>query len=191
MGFAVRNSMPPSAPRPGDVVPVHSSRRRADRVARASCGGRCCSRSSRRFATCRGPRRGGWPIASAFRRFASTTATARRPTSSATTTIAVVVCRGTEPNDWNDIRADLDLATVMAETVGRVHRGFKREVDDLWPRLEQALVNNTRPRLVHRPFAGRRDGDDLRRAAASSRTSSRIRGRCTRSAARASATAAT
>jgi triacylglycerol lipase len=57
---------------------------------------------------------------------------------------AVVTCRGTEPNDWNDIRADLDFATVLSETVGRVHRGFKREVDDLWPRLEQALVNNTR-----------------------------------------------
>jgi triacylglycerol lipase len=57
---------------------------------------------------------------------------------------AVVTCRGTEPHDWNDVRADLDLATVVAETVGWVHRGFKREVDDLWPRLEQALVNNTR-----------------------------------------------
>jgi triacylglycerol lipase len=57
---------------------------------------------------------------------------------------AVITCRGTEPNDWNDVRADLDLGTVLAETVGRVHRGFKREVDDLWPRLEQALVNNTR-----------------------------------------------
>jgi len=57
----------------------------------------------------------------------------------------VIVCRGTEPNDWNDIRADLDLAKVVAETAGRVHRGFKREVDELWPRLEQALLNNTRP----------------------------------------------
>ena len=59
-------------------------------------------------------------------------------------TDVVVVCRGTEPNDWNDIRADLSLGKVMAETVGKVHRGFKTEVDDLWPRLEQALVNNTR-----------------------------------------------
>jgi triacylglycerol lipase len=57
----------------------------------------------------------------------------------------VIVCRGTEPNDWNDIKADLDLATVIAETAGRVHRGFKREVDDLWPRLELALKTNTRP----------------------------------------------
>jgi triacylglycerol lipase len=57
---------------------------------------------------------------------------------------AVVTCRGTEPHDWNDVRADLDLSTVVAETRGWVHRGFKREVDDLWPRLEQALVNNSR-----------------------------------------------
>lgn len=57
---------------------------------------------------------------------------------------AVVCCRGTEPHEWNDIRADLDAATVLGETVGRVHRGFKREVDDLWPRLEQALVSNER-----------------------------------------------
>jgi len=57
---------------------------------------------------------------------------------------AVVTCRGTEPNDWRDVKADLDLGKAMAETVGWVHRGFKREVDDLWPRLEQALVNNTR-----------------------------------------------
>ena len=58
---------------------------------------------------------------------------------------AVVVCRGTEPHEWNDIRADLRLALVKADTAGRVHLGFKQEVDDLWPRLEQALVNNTRP----------------------------------------------
>ena len=57
---------------------------------------------------------------------------------------AVVTCRGTEPHDWNDVRAGLNLGTVIAETAGRVHRGFKREVDDLWPRLEQALVTNTR-----------------------------------------------
>ena len=57
---------------------------------------------------------------------------------------AVVCCRGTEPHEWNDIKADLDAAHDVAETVGRVHRGFKREVDDLWPRLEQALVSNER-----------------------------------------------
>ena len=41
----------------------------------------------------------------------------------------VVVFRGTEPDDPGDIKADVDVALVIAETLGRVHRGFKREVD--------------------------------------------------------------
>ena len=41
---------------------------------------------------------------------------------------AAVVCRGTEPNEWNDIKADIDAVSVVAETIGRVHRGFKKEV---------------------------------------------------------------
>ena len=57
----------------------------------------------------------------------------------------IIACRGTEPNEWNDIRADVSASAVLAETVGRVHRGFKREVDDLWPMLETALVDNRQP----------------------------------------------
>jgi triacylglycerol lipase len=57
----------------------------------------------------------------------------------------IVVCRGTEPNEWNDIKADVNALMVLAETAGRVHRGFKREVDDLWPRLERALKDNEKP----------------------------------------------
>ena len=45
----------------------------------------------------------------------------------------VIVCRGTEPTEWNDVKADLKAVPVMAETVSRVHKGFKQEVDDLWP----------------------------------------------------------
>lgn len=56
----------------------------------------------------------------------------------------VVVCRGTEPNEWNDIKADANAFTDLAETVGRVHRGFKREVDDIWPILEETLRDETR-----------------------------------------------
>jgi triacylglycerol lipase len=56
----------------------------------------------------------------------------------------VVVCRGTEPNEWNDIKADANALTDLAETVGRVHRGFKREVDDIWPELEERLRNEER-----------------------------------------------
>ena len=54
----------------------------------------------------------------------------------------VIACRGTEPNEWNDIRADVNATSVLAETVGKVHRGFKAEVDDLWPMLETALTHN-------------------------------------------------
>ncbi len=56
----------------------------------------------------------------------------------------VVACRGTEPNDWNDVKADVNAFMVLAETVGRVHRGFKREVDDLWPALEEIIAVDER-----------------------------------------------
>lgn len=58
---------------------------------------------------------------------------------------SVIACRGTEPNEWNDIQADANAAAVLAETAGKVHRGFKREVDDLWPMLETALIDCQQP----------------------------------------------
>lgn len=54
----------------------------------------------------------------------------------------VIAFRGTEPNEWNDIKADMDAKKALAETVGHVHRGFKKEVDDLWPQLEKMLLSN-------------------------------------------------
>ena len=51
----------------------------------------------------------------------------------------VIACRGTQPTEWNDIKADLRALPVMAETVGRVHKGFKKEVDDLWPMIKEDL----------------------------------------------------
>ncbi|MCK5726036.1 MAG: lipase family protein [Thiotrichaceae bacterium] len=56
----------------------------------------------------------------------------------------IIACRGTEPNEWNDLKADMDATKAVAETIGRVHRGFKKEVDDLWPLLEKMLISNTR-----------------------------------------------
>jgi triacylglycerol lipase len=56
----------------------------------------------------------------------------------------VVACRGTEPNDWNDVKADVNALMVLAETAGRVHRGFKREVDDLWPEIEEIIATDPR-----------------------------------------------
>ena len=51
----------------------------------------------------------------------------------------VIACRGTEPTEFNDISADLKALPVMAETVSRVHRGFKAEVDELWPAITEDI----------------------------------------------------
>lgn len=56
----------------------------------------------------------------------------------------VVACRGTEADEWNDLKADINAVQAIAETVGKVHRGFKKEVDDLWPILEKMLDSNTK-----------------------------------------------
>ena len=45
----------------------------------------------------------------------------------------VIACRGTQPTEFNDIKADLNALPVIAETISRVHKGFKDEVDELWP----------------------------------------------------------
>jgi len=52
----------------------------------------------------------------------------------------VISCRGTQPTCMNDIAADLKAVPVVAETVSRVHQGFKAEVDDLWPMVLEDLV---------------------------------------------------
>ena len=61
-------------------------------------------------------------------------------------TDCVISCRGTQPTQWNDIKADLRAWPVISETVSRVHKGFKKEVDDLWPLVKediQSLDNST------------------------------------------------
>src|SRR6056300_917651 len=52
----------------------------------------------------------------------------------------VIACRGTQPTQFNDIKADLRAIPVMAETVSRVHKGFKKEVDDIWPMVQEDLI---------------------------------------------------
>ena len=51
-------------------------------------------------------------------------------------TDVVVACRGTQPTEFNDLKADLKAFPVKSETVSRVHRGFKAEVDELWPMVK-------------------------------------------------------
>ena len=52
----------------------------------------------------------------------------------------VIACRGTQPTEFNDIAADLKAMPVKSETVSRVHRGFKAEVDELWPMVCDDIV---------------------------------------------------
>jgi triacylglycerol lipase len=57
----------------------------------------------------------------------------------------VVTCRGTEPTEWNDLRADANASMAVLEAIGKVHSGFNREVDDLWPLMEEVLRDNRLP----------------------------------------------
>jgi triacylglycerol lipase len=57
----------------------------------------------------------------------------------------VVACRGTEPTEWNDLQADANAVMAVVGTFGKVHSGFNREVDDLWPLLEEMLAGNMQP----------------------------------------------
>lgn len=56
----------------------------------------------------------------------------------------IIVARGTEPNQWDDLRADANAWTVLVE-IGRVHSGFNGEVDHLWPIVEQRIKENKLP----------------------------------------------
>jgi triacylglycerol lipase len=56
-------------------------------------------------------------------------------------TDVVVACRGTQPSEFNDLKADLKAFPVKSETVSRVHRGFKNEVDELWPMVKPDVEN--------------------------------------------------
>lgn len=55
----------------------------------------------------------------------------------------VIACRGTQPTEFNDIKADLNAIPVVAETISRVHRGFKQEVDELWPMVLEDIDRKT------------------------------------------------
>ena len=52
----------------------------------------------------------------------------------------VIACRGTEPTQYADIKADANALPVIAETVSRVHKGFKDQVDMLWPAIREDLT---------------------------------------------------
>ena len=54
----------------------------------------------------------------------------------------VIACRGTEPSQWSDIKADAEAWPVISETISRVHKGFKDAVDDLWQQVQSDISKN-------------------------------------------------
>ena len=60
----------------------------------------------------------------------------------------VIACRGTEASQLNDIKADINAWPTKSETVSYVHSGFKREVDKIWPALEEDIAREAGKRNV-------------------------------------------
>lgn len=55
---------------------------------------------------------------------------------------AIVAFRGTEPDDAKDLRIDLKLIKVASGHGGKIHRGFKKALDGIWPELHKYLGEN-------------------------------------------------
>lgn len=61
----------------------------------------------------------------------------------------VVVCRGTQPTEFADIKADLNAIMMPSSTgIGHVHKGFKTSVDNIWPELEEQLKSYGKTRTI-------------------------------------------
>ena len=60
----------------------------------------------------------------------------------------VLAFRGTEPTQFNDIKADLNALPTRAETVSFVHKGFKDEVDKIWPTLHEDIEREADTRTL-------------------------------------------
>ena len=59
----------------------------------------------------------------------------------------VLAFRGTEPKEFNDIKADLKAWKSKSRTEGRVHDGFYDEVNKIWGEIENNL-SKTKPLYI-------------------------------------------
>jgi len=79
-----------------------------------------------------------------------------------------IAFRGTQPNQLNDLKADLNMFKEKSESAGMVHGGFKEEVDELWEEVVKVLIHNGKlanPRDVY--FCGHSLGGAMATIAAS------------------------
>lgn len=60
----------------------------------------------------------------------------------------IVVCRGTEPKQWSDIKADLTIDRVSSRSGnGRVHRGFRTYTDHVWEDVKYHVLQHPDKKL--------------------------------------------
>ena len=64
----------------------------------------------------------------------------------------VIACRGTEPTEFNDLKADLQAYPVKSETISRVHRGFKAEVDELRTMVREDITRTQNNIVITRIY---------------------------------------
>jgi triacylglycerol lipase len=57
-------------------------------------------------------------------------------------TINVLSFRGTEVKQKSDVLADLEAGKNLESSGGKVHHGFKYELDKLWPSIQDAIKSN-------------------------------------------------
>tara|TARA_R100000541_G_scaffold8519_2_gene16106 strand:+ start:4762 stop:5544 length:783 start_codon:yes stop_codon:yes gene_type:complete len=79
-----------------------------------------------------------------------------------------IAFRGTQPNQLNDLKADLNMFKEKSDSAGMVHGGFKEEVDELWEEVVKELQRNgklAKPRDVY--FCGHSLGGAMATIAAS------------------------
>lgn len=53
----------------------------------------------------------------------------------------LIAFRGTEPDEFSDIKADLNALPDRGQSGGWVHNGFQEEVNKIWPYILPLLVN--------------------------------------------------
>ena len=54
----------------------------------------------------------------------------------------ILACRGTEPNEFQDIIHDIKIGLVPSSSgVGKVHEGFKEALDKIWPNVVAQIKN--------------------------------------------------
>jgi triacylglycerol lipase len=60
----------------------------------------------------------------------------------------IVVCRGTETNEWSDIRADLSINLAPSRAGnGKVHRGFRTYTDHVWDQVKTHVLQHPDKKL--------------------------------------------